>query len=80
MTVLIVGAGLAGTSTALFLGLHGVPSLLVERHPSISNQPKARGQSCHTMEALRIAGVAERVRDAGYDVNLGMPHGALQVA
>ncbi|NYI07081.1 FAD-dependent monooxygenase [Allostreptomyces psammosilenae] len=71
--VLIVGAGLAGTSTAMFLGLHQVPSLLVERHPGTSNQPKARGQSWHTMEALRIAGVSERVRAAGYDVDRGMP-------
>lgn len=71
--VLIVGAGLAGTSTAMFLGLHGVPSLLVERHPSTSNQPKARGQSWHTMEALRMAGVSERVRAAGYDLDVGMP-------
>lgn len=71
--VLIVGAGLAGTSTAMFLGLHGVSSLLVERHPGTSNQPKARGQSWHTMEALRIAGVSDRVRAAGYDIDLGMP-------
>lgn len=71
--VLIVGAGLAGTATALFLGLHGTSSLLVERHPSTSTQPKARGQSWHTMEALGIAGVADRVRDAGYDLSLGMP-------
>ncbi|TCP57169.1 2-polyprenyl-6-methoxyphenol hydroxylase-like FAD-dependent oxidoreductase [Tamaricihabitans halophyticus] len=71
--VLIVGAGLAGAATAMFLGLHGVPALLVERHPGTSNQPKARGQSWHTMEALRIAGVADQVRDAGYDVDLGMP-------
>src|SRR5882762_2697150 len=71
--VLIVGAGLAGTSTAMFLGLHGVPSLLVERHPSTSNQPKARGQSWHTMEALSYAGVADRMSAAGYDISLGMP-------
>lgn len=71
--VLIVGSGLAGTSAAMFLGLHGVPALLIERHPSTSTQPKARGQSAHTMEALRIAGVADRVRDAGYDMDLGMP-------
>lgn len=71
--VLVVGAGLAGTSTALFLGLHGTSSLLVERHPSTSTQPKARGQTWHTMEALGIAGVADRVRDAGYDLSLGMP-------
>lgn len=71
--VLIVGAGLAGTSTAMFLGLHGVPSLLVERHPSTSNQPKARGQSWHTMEALSYAGVADKMSAAGYDISLGMP-------
>lgn len=71
--VLVVGAGLAGTSAAMFLGLHGVPALLVERHPNTSNQPKARGQTWHTMEALGAAGVAEQVRDAGYDIDLGMP-------
>ncbi|GDY30828.1 FAD-dependent monooxygenase [Gandjariella thermophila] len=63
--VVVVGAGLAGLSTAMFLGLHGVPSLVVERHPGTSTQPKARGQFPNTMEALRVAGVAERVRKAG---------------
>ncbi|WP_199432668.1 FAD-dependent monooxygenase [Qaidamihabitans albus] len=71
--VLVVGAGLAGSSAAMFLGLHGVPPLLVERHAGTSAQPKARGQSWHAMEALRIAGVHQRVRDAGYDVDAGMP-------
>ncbi|WP_163512906.1 FAD-dependent monooxygenase [Fodinicola acaciae] len=71
--VLIVGAGLAGGSTAMFLGLHGVRSLVVERHPSTSNHPKARGQSWHTMEALAYAGVADRMSAAGYDISLGMP-------
>ncbi|MBB3661300.1 2-polyprenyl-6-methoxyphenol hydroxylase-like FAD-dependent oxidoreductase [Prauserella sediminis] len=71
--VLVVGAGLAGASAAMFLGLHGIPALVVERHPATSNQPKARGQSWHTMEALRIAGVAERVSEAGYDLSVGMP-------
>lgn len=70
--VLVVGAGLAGLSTATFLGLHGVASLAVERHPGTSTQPKARGQTPQTMEALRIAGVAERVRDAGFDMNTQM--------
>jgi 2-polyprenyl-6-methoxyphenol hydroxylase-like FAD-dependent oxidoreductase len=43
--VLIVGASLVGLSTAVFLGWHGVPLLVVERHgvwtnlglPSIQN-------------------------------------------
>jgi putative polyketide hydroxylase len=59
--VLIVGGGLGGLSTAMFLGLHGVPSMLVERHASTANQPKARGQVPATMEALRAAGVADQI-------------------
>ncbi|HEX4357612.1 MAG TPA: FAD-dependent monooxygenase [Pseudonocardia sp.] len=59
--VVIVGAGLAGLSTAVFLGLHGVPALVVDRHPSTSVQPKARGQNPLVMEALRTAGVADEI-------------------
>jgi putative polyketide hydroxylase len=57
--VLVVGAGLAGLSAAMFLGVHGVRALVVERHPTTSIYPKARGQFPHTMEALRVAGVAD---------------------
>ncbi|WP_406632012.1 FAD-dependent monooxygenase [Amycolatopsis sp. WGS_07] len=63
--VLIVGGGLAGLTAALFLGLHGVRPLLVEKHPTTSAVMKARGQYPHVMEALAIGGVAERVRAAG---------------
>jgi putative polyketide hydroxylase len=66
-SILVVGAGLAGLSTAMFLGVHGVRALVVERHPGTSIYPKARGQFPHTMEALRVAGVAERVAAAGPD-------------
>lgn len=59
--VLIVGAGLGGLSTALFLGLHGVPALAVERHPGTATQPKARGQGPTVMEGLRVAGVMDRI-------------------
>ena len=59
-SVLIVGAGLGGLSTAVFLGLHGVDTLVVERHPGLSTQPKARGQMPATMEALATAGLAGR--------------------
>lgn len=59
-SVLIAGAGLGGLSTAVFLGLHGVDTLVVERHAGLSTQPKARGQMPATMEALAVAGLAER--------------------
>jgi len=62
--VLVVGGGLAGLSAAMFLGVHGVPALVVERHPTTSIYPKARGQFPHTMEALRVAGVDRRLVDA----------------
>lgn len=62
--VLVVGAGLAGLSTAMFLGVHGVRALVVERHKTTSIYPKARGQFPHTMEALRVAGVASHMIEA----------------
>jgi 2-polyprenyl-6-methoxyphenol hydroxylase-like FAD-dependent oxidoreductase len=62
--VLIVGAGLGGLSTAVFLGLHGVPAVVVERHAGLSVQPKARGQNPVTMEALRTAGLDDKLRAA----------------
>ncbi|ONI76394.1 hypothetical protein ALI144C_37785 [Actinosynnema sp. ALI-1.44] len=62
--VVIAGAGFAGLSTAMFLGTHGVPALVVERHPGLAEEIKARGVFPHAMEALRIGGVADRVHAA----------------
>ncbi len=62
--VVIVGAGLAGLSTAMFLGQHGIRPLLVERRGGTSILPKARGQNPVTMEALRSVGVAEPIHAA----------------
>ncbi|MFJ5310084.1 FAD-dependent monooxygenase [Streptomyces sp. NPDC088350] len=61
--VLVAGAGPGGLSTAVFLSLHGVPALVVERHPGTSTAVKATGQYPHTMEALEIAGAADAVRE-----------------
>ncbi|MCC3776549.1 FAD-dependent monooxygenase [Streptomyces sp. UNOB3_S3] len=70
--VLIVGAGLGGLSTALFLGLHGVPALVAERHPGTSLEPKARGQMPAAMEALRAAGLERALLDAAPPGRPGM--------
>lgn len=62
--VVIVGAGLAGLSTAVFLALNGVRAVVVERNASTSILPKARGQNPVSMEMLRVAGVTEAIRAA----------------
>lgn len=59
--VLVVGAGLGGLSTAMFLARQGVRVLVVERRPGLSPYPRAAGQNPRTMELLRIGGVADEV-------------------
>src|SRR6266700_1327743 len=60
--VLIVGGGLVGLSTSLFLSWHGIHSLLVERHPSTAIHPRAIGMTPRTMELFRSVGVVEEIR------------------
>jgi 2-polyprenyl-6-methoxyphenol hydroxylase-like FAD-dependent oxidoreductase len=63
--VLIVGASLVGLSTALFLRLHGVSCLAVERHASTAIHPRAGHFQLRTVEILRAAGLEEAVRRRG---------------
>ena len=60
--VIIVGGGLAGLSTALFLRESGARCLLVERHPGTSVHPRARGVNVRTMEIRRAAGLEPAIR------------------
>jgi putative polyketide hydroxylase len=60
--VLIVGAGPVGLSAAIQLARLGIRSLLVERHPSTTDHPKARGFFTRTMEILRPWGVEQSLR------------------
>jgi len=64
--VLIVGGGLAGLSTALFLSWHGVRPLLVERHPDLLIHPRARGFTPRTTELFRQVGLEPAIRDASF--------------
>lgn len=64
-TVIVVGAGYAGLTAALFLAWRGVPVVLVERRPSTSVQPKAFGIVHRSMELFRqIPGLEKRILDA----------------
>jgi len=60
--VLIIGGSLVGLSTAMFLGIHGIRALAVERHASTAIHPRAGHFQLRTSEVLRSAGLEDRVR------------------
>jgi putative polyketide hydroxylase len=51
--VLIIGGGPVGLSMALALARQNVRSILVEKHPSRTEHPRARGVSMRTMELFQ---------------------------
>lgn len=55
--ILVVGGGLAGLATALFLAARGVRVTLVEKHPGSSAHPRAIGFTPRTLELLRAVGL-----------------------
>ncbi|MBK5471731.1 MULTISPECIES: FAD-dependent oxidoreductase [Bacillus] len=63
--VLIVGGGLSGLSSALFLAKHNIDYVLIERHPSTAIHPKAGGITFRTMELFRELGLEKGSRLAG---------------
>jgi putative polyketide hydroxylase len=60
--VIIVGAGPVGLSMAIGLARQGITCLLVEKHPSITNHPKARGVNTRSMEIFRLWGIEKALR------------------
>jgi len=61
--VLICGGGPVGLSAAILLARLGVRSVLVERHPSTTDHPKARGFFTRTMEILLPWGIEASLRE-----------------
>ncbi len=62
--VLIVGGSLVGLSTAVFLGHHGVPSLVLERHRGTAIHPRAALVNQRSVEAYRAVGLQAEIEDA----------------
>src|SRR6266404_6687411 len=60
--VLVVGAGPAGASSAVFLSKHGVRTIMISRHRSTSETPRAHITNQRAMEALRDAGLEPTCR------------------
>lgn len=59
--ILIVGGSLVGLSTSLFLGWHGVPHILIDKHAGSSPHPRAMGFTETTMEHYRAVGIADQI-------------------
>src|SRR5437762_12084602 len=57
--VLIVGAGPAGLSAALFLSEYGVPNVLVERYRCLAHTPRAHITNQRAVENLRDTGLQQ---------------------
>jgi 2-polyprenyl-6-methoxyphenol hydroxylase-like FAD-dependent oxidoreductase len=62
--VLIGGGSLVGLSTALFLGNHGVRSLVVEHNPGSAIYPRAALFNQRTVEIYRNVGLEAEVAEA----------------
>ena len=70
--VLIVGGSLVGLSTAVFLGHHGVPSLVLERHRGTAIHPRAALVNQRTMETYRAVGLEEQINQIVGVVTVGL--------
>ncbi len=68
--VLIVGGGIVGLSTSLFLSWRGIPSLLVERHRGTAIHPRIPGLAQPTMEMFRNVGIEEAIHQAETPFNM----------
>ena len=60
--VLIVGGGLVGLSTAMFLAQHGITSVTLERLRGGSPLPRAAHFHLRTLELFRAAGIEDEVK------------------
>ena len=70
--VVVVGAGPAGLTAAVYLARRGIEVLLVERREAGSELPRATVLSVRNMEMLRSWGLADRVLAGGVDVEISM--------
>lgn len=65
MKVLVVGGGLVGLSTALFLAWHGVECTVVERHQDVLRHPRMRSLAPRLVEMYRQVGLEPELVRAG---------------
>src|SRR5688500_16022316 len=64
--VLVSGGSLVGMFAAALLARHGIPALVVERHPGSAMHPRAAMIYQRTMEIIRSLGIEDSVRQESY--------------
>ena len=74
--VLIIGGGLVGLSTAMFLAQHGVASLAIEKLRGGSPLPRAAHFHLRTLELFRLAGIEDEVNRRRSEEDF-LPEGAI---
>lgn len=62
--VLVVGAGPAGISAALFLAKLGVDAITITKYPGLANSPRAHITNQRTIEVFRDQGIEDRLQAA----------------
>lgn len=60
-TVLICGGGPVGLTASMLLSELGISNVVVEKRPSTTQLPRARGMNCRTGEIWRSLGLADRM-------------------
>lgn len=60
--VIIIGGGPVGLSAAISLAYQGIKSILIEKHPTITDHPKARGVNGRSMELFRLWGLEDKMK------------------
>lgn len=62
--VLIAGGGLVGLSLAVFLRDQGISTIVLERHPATSMQPRGRMLTSRSMELFHSIGLGQAIVEA----------------
>jgi putative polyketide hydroxylase len=60
--IIIIGGGPVGLSAAICLAYQGIESILIEKHPTTTNHPKARGVNGRSMELFRSWGLEDQLK------------------
>ncbi len=69
--VVIAGGGPIGLATAIDLDRHGIPSIVLEKHDSVSDGSRAICWSKRTLEILDRLGTGQRMLNKGVTWNVG---------